>query len=236
MDRRGLIAVGAAAGSFLLLAWVAASDQVTMWEESDGGGRGEPLSTPPARPIPVEPSNTLPETIQNDSEPLDLSFLKSVLIVLMGAVALYLLIRAALTVRRLWLRRSRIADRPIAIDFDVLPDIAETLATATADSHELLRHGSPRNAIVRCWVSLCEAVEDAGLQPDPAETSSELTARVLGEYAVDPRAITVLAGLYREARFSEHDITEADRQRAIDALDALDDQLRSRESTETSAP
>ena len=37
----------------------------------------------------------------------------------------------------------------------------------------------------------------------------------------DPAAVSRLAGLYREARFSEHELTEADRPAALEALDAI---------------
>jgi hypothetical protein len=44
---------------------------------------------------------------------------------------------------------------------------------------------------------------------------------VLARYTVDPEAITELAALYREARFSDHLLDESHRRTALDALDRL---------------
>ena len=46
--------------------------------------------------------------------------------------------------------------------------------------------------------------------------SSEFTLRILDLVEADPRAVSALAALFREARFSEHEVTEDDRQPAID--------------------
>ncbi|MGA9276194.1 DUF4129 domain-containing protein, partial [Ilumatobacter sp.] len=84
-----------------------------------------------------------------------------------------------------------------------------------------LLDGAPRNAIVRCWMQLERDVAAAGLRRDPADTSLEFTERVLARYAVDSSAIEELAARYREARFSDHELVEDDRQAALMALDRL---------------
>jgi hypothetical protein len=45
--------------------------------------------------------------------------------------------------------------------------------------------------------------------------------RVLDLVDAHEPAVSRLGALYREARFSEHDLTEADRQAAVEALDAI---------------
>lgn len=125
---------------------------------------------------------------------------------------------------RFRLRRPR---RPVSIDFDVLDDAAAAI-TADADAqHAALRRGAPRNAIVECWLRLEAAVVGAGVRRNPADTSTELTERVLASYDVDPEAIRRLANLYREARFSDHAMSEHSRREAIDALDLVHAGLRS---------
>ena len=84
----------------------------------------------------------------------------------------------------------------------------------------------PRNAIVECWLRLERAVADAGIRHDPADTSTDLTVRVLTRMHVDQDAIERLGALYREARFSEHPMGEPARAAAIDALDAIHRNLR----------
>ncbi|CAN5825623.1 hypothetical protein BH24ACT5_BH24ACT5_17110 [soil metagenome] len=105
-------------------------------------------------------------------------------------------------------------------------DVPRELAATADHLGPLLRQGSPRNAIVACWVALEAAVERSGLAHHPAETSTELTTRVLAHYSVDQHAIDELAALYREARFSLHELGEHDRDLAASALDELAVQLK----------
>ncbi len=53
---------------------------------------------------------------------------------------------------------------------------------------------------------------------EPWETSSEFALRILDMVRADTSAVSALAELFREARFSEHEVTEADRSAAIDRL------------------
>lgn len=119
-------------------------------------------------------------------------------------------------------RRRRDRDRPL----DVLADVATSISDSAHAQRAALRRGSPRNAIVDCWLLLEAAVIDAGIERRPADTSAELTERVLADHDVDAGAIAGLAALYREARFSDHEMTEPSRQAAIDALDRVHESLR----------
>ena len=79
--------------------------------------------------------------------------------------------------------------RQAPADFDVLDDVAATI-TADADAQRAaLDRGAPRNAIVECWLRLEAAVTDAGVERAPADTSAELTERVLATHHVDGAAI-----------------------------------------------
>ena len=100
------------------------------------------------------------------------------------------------------------------------------MSEAAEDLDEVLARGSPRNAIVACWARLEDAVEEAGIQRRPSETSEEMTTRVLSSRVVDAAAIESFAALYREARFSTHDLTEQHRAQAQQALEVLRGQLR----------
>lgn len=148
-------------------------------------------------------------------------FLDVVLQVLLVAAGLALVINLWNRRPRLRWRRARPPD-----DFDVLDDLAR-LVTADAEAQRTaLSSGAPRNAIVACWLRLETTTVEAGFERDPADTSEEFTARILHHFAVDPSAVDRLAALYREARFSTHDMDETDRQSAIDALDAVHSGLR----------
>ena len=117
--------------------------------------------------------------------------------------------------------------RPSTVEFDALDDVVGVItADAEAQRSALLR-GAPRNAIVECWLLLEAAVVDVGVPREPSDTSAEFTQRVLATVSVDPAAISVLAALYREARFSNHPMTEESRRMAVEALDSVHRGLRS---------
>ena len=126
-------------------------------------------------------------------------------------------------------RRSR-EPAPLELDFDVLDDPEPLVEEMQRDADfqlELLLGGEPRNAIVACWERFEEQAERVGLARKPWETSSEFTLRLLDVVSADVSAVSRLATLYREARFSEHEITEADRQQAVEALAQIRDTIGS---------
>jgi hypothetical protein len=156
---------------------------------------------------------------------------------LLGTVVM---LAALLTVLR-WLltrdwRRHRPEPEPADVAFDPLEAPAALVGSMTADyarQRELLAEGSPRNAIVACWHRFETLAEEAGVRRHRWETSSEFTLRVLDRLSADHSAVLELAELYRDARHSAHEITEADRARAAEALDVLQ---RSLGGTVTRAP
>lgn len=128
----------------------------------------------------------------------------------------------------LWRHRPRIT-APTAVEFDALPEVgavAESVDRDAANQAEALDQGDPRNGIVRCWLLLEQSVAAAGVLRDPAETSTEFTVRVLRALDIDPRPIGALAALFREARFSEHRLTEESRTAARSALQRIHADLR----------
>lgn len=204
----------------LVLVWVSSSGPVTVLS----GGR----RPAPPEPAPTSaPSETTPprsaEEILGDRAPsgTDLSWIGDVLSVLLLAG----LITALLLVgRHLWRERWRRPEREAVQAFTVLPE-AEVVSGALARDADgqlaAMAAGTPRNGIVDCWRRLEMAIADAGVPRHRAETSAEFTVRVLHRLDVDPRAIGELAGLYREARFSEHRLEETHREAALAALQRL---------------
>jgi hypothetical protein len=93
-----------------------------------------------------------------------------------------------------------------------------------------LHLGTPRNAIVACWMSLQAATVGAGLPDVLSETPEEFMVRAVGGLGLDSRAITALGRLYREARFSDHVMVERQREQAGEALRVLAGQLADRRS------
>lgn len=121
-------------------------------------------------------------------------------------------------------------DDPRAMEDEIPPpdwaaSLRAELSSGARRGLEDLANGSPRNAIVACWMRLERATRHVGLEPHPAETSHEYAARVMRLLPMDSEAVASLGSLYREARFSAHRITEAQRQQARRALAVLVDDL-----------
>ena len=137
-----------------------------------------------------------------------------------------------------WRHRWRRPPAPLAVQFDVLPiaDVAASLEQTSAKRLAALGRGSPRNGIVACWLLVEEAISAAGLPRKPWETTTEFTVRVLHSLDIDPRTIGSLAGLYREARFSGHPMTEDDRLAARAAAERLDEDIRTLRPPQQATP
>jgi hypothetical protein len=145
------------------------------------------------------------------------------------SLALLLAGLLAFTVALLWRSYRRRTARPAPVTFDVLPEPEAVSASVEEDAAGQLRalaEGSPRNGIVRAWLRVEQAVADVGVRRLRSETSTELTVRVLHELDIDPRPIGTLAALFREARFSEHELGEDARAAARSALQRIHDELR----------
>jgi hypothetical protein len=229
--RSGTVAVGSVVVTalfvVLLVSW-ASSIGPSGVLRGDGPGQAGP---PPATETSASPTD------EAESPPLDrdtgestpswvrtLAFLVSTAAVV--AIVVLVLLGARSGVRRWRLRRRR-RRRLAAVDtvaFDVIEPPARVAREMLADAavqRQALLEGSPRNAVVACWHRFETQGGAAGVERRVWETSSEYTIRVLDLVDAYEPAVSRLATLYREARFSEHDLTEAHRQDAIEALDAI---------------
>lgn len=217
--------VALTAVSLVLAAWITASGATPVFTSPSQPETAQPTSTATPKQQGPPPGGEARESGKGWLPPY-LMILMYVLMVLFAVALLTVIVSKATERRR---RRRELADLGEPMDVDELSDeeLSASLAATAAARLAAMATGSPRNAIVRCWVELEEAVVPAGLERNPALTAAEFTREVLGRLAVDRGAITVLSDLYREARFSEHDLTEEHRTRATAALQALQDQLPS---------
>ena len=210
----------------LVLAWAAATGPVRLLSPS-GRTRtfGSPSPAPPSTGGP--PTGTLREVTRDARLRLDLSWLGDLIAytVLIGVC-----VGVFLGARQLWLHRWHPPERPVAVEFETLPDatVVHALSEDVEAQVAAVGEGSVRNGIVGCWLRLEQAVAAAGCPRVPAETSSEFVVRVLKSLDLDPRAAGTLAALYREARFSEHELGEDKRTAARTALLSLHEDLRTR--------
>jgi hypothetical protein len=209
---RSIVAVTVAVAAFAVLMVVSASGPVSMWHD--------PPPSPPERPtatvdtIPVYESTPMTGEM---GEPPD----SDVLRVIVTVVGIVLIVMVLYAVASTFLGRIRVRRRfgPKAQPHAALPEPPpETIEMDVEGQLAALEHGTPRNAIVECWLRLEDDVAAAGLPRQASETSAEFTTRVLASYSLDAGPIVELAALYREARFSRHELGAAERDRALVAL------------------
>lgn len=215
MDRRTLLALATAALGAVLLVLAASSGPVRVWSE------------PPARP-PTERTVTI-DTEANDDTPVlgtvpppTAETTESPFWRIIAAIGFVLLVWLAVVVISTWLRmlgRAEWRRRRREPGFVPLPEVVDPVVALDIEAaRTALAEGTPRNAIVACWLQLERDAAAAGLPRHPAETSVEYTSRVVGASSVDRAPIDELGALYREARFSRHELDDDDRRRATEAL------------------
>ncbi|MCF6379838.1 DUF4129 domain-containing protein [Nocardioides KLBMP 9356] len=172
------------------------------------------------------PADTLQDNrdfVEQHPPPFWVNVLVTVLLLALLVVivlgALWLVVVAARSVRRRREPRER-AD----VGFEVLAEpqrVGEAVVADAGEQEEVLRAGDPRNAIVATWHRFEVQGERAGVPRRASETSSEYALRILDLADADVAPVNRLAELYREARFSDHEITERHRAEALDALHAI---------------
>jgi hypothetical protein len=171
-----------------------------------GGGRPgsavQTLRPAPARTPPFEqpsPDQPPPRTL---SHLAGLYLLVAAGLMFLGLAAVPLMLPRWPRLRWRQMRRSA---RAPAVPLPVTgPAVPQALADVVEVALRRLEGGPVTDAIVACWVGLEEAAARAGTRRLPAQTSAELTERVLAEHRVSPATLRRLAELYREARFSGH--------------------------------
>lgn len=179
--------------------------------------------------LEVRPSGQAGQAV-DDRLGLVLGWTAVALVVLFVVFCLVVVVRAWLGARD---HRTPAADD--APDLD-LESVARAVTGDASDRLAALSAGTPAEGIIAAWSHLEVTLRAAGVPLPPSRTSSEVSLDVLRRYAVDPETLATLAGLYREARWSHHPLTEADRARAATAYRSLDADLRAEMSTSSGTP
>lgn len=210
----------------LLVAWAATIGPGDVLR-GDGPtvSRDAPSETVPTITPGIKRLEALDDLRERTGGPSDVvRVLAAVLQVLFLCGVLFGLYKGARWVLESWRERSRPEPPPEQVDFDVLdaPDVLVRAVTAdAATQRDLLATGTPRNAIVEVWNRFEALAGSVGIRRRPWDTSSEFTLRMLDAMDADSAAVGRLAGLYREARFSDHEVTEEHRAAAVAALDTI---------------
>jgi hypothetical protein len=226
-----MAALGATLLVVLLAAWAASIGPDAVFR----GDGGQPESGPSE--VRTGPAETTPSELGDQPDrpegvpPAWLNVLAVLILAAALVSATYLVFRIARWGRRRQRPPPGRADPARELDFDVVDApqrVAEAIAADASGQREALLAGTPRNAIVACWHRFEQQARSIGLAREPWETSSEFTLRLLDLVAADPDAVAQLAALYREARFSDHELSEDARQRASASLDRIHDSLGAR--------
>ncbi len=233
MRRGAWVVVALTAFSLVVAAWITASGPTPVLTTPTQANTSEPPAAESGQQK-TTPRDREGKGAESGNLPLSIVITMYVLMAILAAALLLVIVSRARERRRRRLPAKDFAE-PIDVDELAEGELSANLAATVSARIAAMAVGSPRNAIVRCWVELEEAVIDAGLERDPALTAAEFTREVLARLSVDQDAITVLSDLYREARFSEHDLTEEHRAAATAALHALQDQLPSPEPSHVEA-
>jgi len=228
--RASVTAVAAVAGVVLLVSLL------VTWASSIGPDRvlaGDGPATHRATPSPTGTASSASGGLKPLREvappprPGEHPVANALVSVLLVALVVALCVGLVLAGRRAWERwqlRHRPPPPPEEVDFDPVRTprrVAEEMVRDAAAQRALLEQGSPRNAIVACWHRFEEQAAEAGVVRRSWETSAEFTLRVLDLVDAEASAVTTLAALFREARFSDHPLGEQQRAEAIAALDRV---------------
>ena len=227
-----LVVVGAFA--VLLFATVATSDPVRMAER----GPSMPFTLPDIDLTQPVPTTTLADGVGGDTDPRATRSWELLTAVLENLLLVGLAIGALLLARNAWRHRPQLVWHPRPAPpppYTVLEELATSVVDDAAEQRALLRRGTARNGIVECWLRLEATIEASGVVRDPTLTPTEFASDVLGRFDVDAAAVSRLVALYREARFSTHELDEANRADALAALDAIHDGLRRARTKATSS-
>ncbi len=223
-SHRVAVRVWVGAALVVVLSVVAASSASTdLWVNPN------PTESTPTRPAVEAPPEDEPEPPTDGSfDWPDLSWILDVVSVL-AFVLLVVGIVLAVSDRqgRLWNLRWRFRRRKRAPKLSAPRDFQPAPVEVDVEAaSEALEAGTPRNGIVACWMQLERDAAEVGLERLAAETSAEYAERVVASSSVDPGPIGDLAALYREARFSRHELDDGHRTRARRALDGVAAELR----------
>jgi hypothetical protein len=134
-----------------------------------------------------------------------------------GIVAL--VIGAALTAIVRVHRRRNVILEEVRLEEELRQVLDETL-------DDLRNEADPRKAVIAAYARMERSLAAHGLPRRPSEAPLEYLTRVLLELRVSEPAVRGLTSLFERAKFSPHDIDLGMKERAIDALVSLRNDLR----------
>jgi len=108
----------------------------------------------------------------------------------------------------------------------LLPALADVLDETLDD---LRAEEDPRRAVIAAYARMERALAAFGFPRSPSEAPEEYLQRIFADLAVSRRATSRLTALFSWAKFSGHDVAPEMKQEAIEALEAVREELRAAE-------
>jgi hypothetical protein len=216
-----LLGVGLAAGfsALLVTAWLLLPGLGQLTVEQPSLGQSPTTQTPAGDSAP--PSQ--PGSPHGEDSPLGYLYATT-------AIFLVLLV-ATIVITRARHRAAqpavdRAADRTPNVPNAAPRSLTKAAERGLAEIGDLRRQ--PREAIIACYTAMeHELAHVPAAVPQDFDTASEVLARGVEHHALRPDSATQLVTLFTEAQFSAHDMTEDDRELAVDALRLILADLRS---------
>ncbi len=118
------------------------------------------------------------------------------------------------------LRLGNVVHRPLPREPVRVP--RKAVAEAVAETiQELELGGDVRRAILACFERFCRLLGERGVRDQAPLTPRELEALAVRSLRVSEDSAEALTSLFEEARYSEHSLGEADRDRAVESLQRI---------------
>jgi Domain of unknown function (DUF4129) len=137
------------------------------------------------------------------------------------AIAIIALTAGGVVAYRSRRRRTLRTATPLA------PTVAEDFVATISDAiGDLEAEPDARRAVIAAYARMEGVLARHGMRRRSSETPVEYLRRVLGDLTSRSDAVTRLTSLFEEAKFSRHEIDDAMKRDAIDALRAIRDDLQ----------
>jgi hypothetical protein len=176
-----------------------------------GPGNGNARPSTPGQPV-IRP-RTLPAT-SSDEEARRAHFDWPLALALGGLVGL---------VTAGFFLQGRLGERGRPQEEEVSEQLADVIETTIED---LRSERDARKAVIAAYAQMERVLTTAGLPRKQTETQLEYMTRILTELEVEAAAVRKLTELFGYAKFSRHEIDEEMRSEAIEALSAVQRDLR----------
>ncbi len=120
-------------------------------------------------------------------------------------------------------RRRRLLE---SMPESLLPALSDVLDESLDD---LRAEADPRRAVIATYARMERALAAFGLPRSPSEAPAEYLERIFADLDVSRRATSRLTALFTWAKFSSHDVAPEMKDEAIEALEAMREELHATE-------